>query len=57
MGKKGYGEEEKNLNGTAQINKCKPLFEYQHLSLLRDFWWSKFYLYLNVVHFFNTSVN
>jgi hypothetical protein len=22
--------------------KCKQLFEYQHLLLLRDIWWSKF---------------
>jgi hypothetical protein len=31
------------INGTARFNKCKQLFEYQHLPLLRDIWWSKFY--------------
>jgi hypothetical protein len=29
-------------NGTARLKKCKQLFEYQHLLLLRDIWWSKF---------------
>jgi hypothetical protein len=24
------------------LKKCKQLFEYQHLLLLRDIWWSKF---------------
>jgi hypothetical protein len=28
---------------TARFKKCKQLFEYQHLLLLRDIWWSKFY--------------
>ena len=28
--------------GTAHFKKCKQLFEYQHLSLLRDIWWSNF---------------
>jgi hypothetical protein len=28
-------------NGTAHFKKCKQLFEYQHLLLLRDIWWSK----------------
>jgi hypothetical protein len=28
-------------NGTAHIKKCKQLFEYQHLLILRDIWWSK----------------
>ncbi len=23
------------------LKKCKQLFEYQHLLLLRDIWWSK----------------
>jgi hypothetical protein len=29
-------------NGTARSKKCKQLFEYQHLLLLRDIRWSKF---------------
>ncbi len=29
-------------NGTAHFKKCKQLFEYQHLLLLRDIWSSKF---------------
>jgi len=29
-------------NGTAHLKKCKQLFEYQLLLLLRDIWWSKF---------------
>ncbi len=29
-------------NGTAHFKKCKQLFEYKHLLLLRDIWWSKF---------------
>jgi hypothetical protein len=29
-------------NGTAHFKKCKQLFEYQHLLLLKDIWWSKF---------------
>ncbi len=32
----------KGLNETAHLKKYKPLFEYQHLLLLRDIWWSKF---------------
>ncbi len=24
------------------LKKCKQLFEYQHLLLFRDIWWSKF---------------
>ncbi len=27
---------------TACFNKCKQLFEYHYLHLLRDVWWSKF---------------
>jgi len=30
------------FNWTACFKKCKQLFEYQHLLLLRDIWWSKF---------------
>jgi hypothetical protein len=29
-------------NGTGRFKKCKQLFEYDHLLLLRDIWWSKF---------------
>jgi len=29
-------------NGTVHLKNCKQLFEYQHLLLLRDIWWSKF---------------
>jgi len=29
-------------NGTAHFKKCTQLFEYEHLLLLRDIWWSKF---------------
>ena len=28
-------------NGTARFKNCKQLFEYKHLLLLRDIWWSK----------------
>jgi hypothetical protein len=28
-------------NGRAHFKKCKQLFEYQHLLLLGDIWWSK----------------
>jgi len=31
-----------HLNGTGHFKKCKQLFEYQHLLLLIDIWWSKF---------------
>ncbi len=30
------------INGTAHFKKRKLLFEYKHLLLLRDIWWSKF---------------
>jgi len=33
-------------------NKCKQLFEYQHLLLLKDIWGQSSDFYLNVVHFF-----
>jgi hypothetical protein len=29
-------------NGKAHLKNCKQLFEYQHLLLHRDIWWSKF---------------
>ncbi len=38
-------------NGTAHFKKCKQLFEYKHLLLLRDIWW------LKLLSIFNTSVN
>jgi hypothetical protein len=28
-------------NGTVCFKKCKQLFAYQHLLLIRDIWWSK----------------
>jgi hypothetical protein len=31
-----------DTNGTAHFKKCKQLFEYKHLLLLRDIYWSKF---------------
>ncbi len=37
--------------GTACFKKCKQLYEYQQLCLLRDIWWSSSNLHLNVVHF------
>jgi hypothetical protein len=48
---------EKWVNGSAHFVKCKQLFEYQHLLLLRDIWGKSCNLYLDVVHFFNMSVN
>jgi len=45
------------LNGAAQIKNCKQLLEYQHLLLLRDICAQSFNMYLNVLHFFNSSVN
>jgi len=29
-------------NGIAHFKKCKQLFEYKHLFLLIEIWWSKF---------------
>jgi len=37
--------------------KCKQLFEYQHLLYLEISGGQSSYLYLNVAHFFYTSVN
>jgi len=37
-----YQSKKGGLNGTAHFEKYKQLFEYQHLLLLRDIWWSKF---------------
>jgi hypothetical protein len=39
------------------LKKSKQLFEHQHLLLLRDTGGQSYNLNLNVVHFFNTSVN
>jgi len=45
-------------NGTARFEKCKQLMEYQNfLLLLKTSGGQKINLYLNVVHFFNISVN
>ncbi len=44
-------------NGTVLFRKCKLLFEYQHYSYLETSGGQSSNLYLNVVHFFNTSVN
>jgi hypothetical protein len=39
------GDDGNNLGayGMVRFKKCKHLFEYQYLLLLRDIWWSKFY--------------
>jgi hypothetical protein len=42
------------FNGRASFKKCKQLFEYQHLLLLRHLMVK---VLINVVHFFFTSVN
>ncbi len=39
------------------LKKCKQLFEYQHLLLLKDIWWLKLKSVYEVVNFFCTSVN
>ena len=44
-------------NGRAHFKKCEQLFEYQHLLLIQTSGGQSSNLYLNVVHFFNTSVN
>jgi len=38
----GTNTQASNANGTARLKNCNQLFEYQHLLLLRDIWWSKF---------------
>jgi hypothetical protein len=47
------------FSGTAHFKKCKQSFEYQHLLLHRVIYLvvKVNNLYLNVVHFFNTSIN
>jgi hypothetical protein len=30
------------MNGTARFKKSEQEFEYQHLLLLQDIWWSKY---------------
>ncbi len=39
------------LYGTAQFKKCKQLFEYQHLLLLKRYLVVKVMIYINVAHF------
>jgi hypothetical protein len=39
-------------NGTARFKKCKQLFEYKHLLLLRDIWGSKLYFIFKCCSFF-----
>jgi hypothetical protein len=52
------GVKQNNLtNGAEHYEKYKQLFEYWHLLLFRDIWGKSSNLYLNVVHFYNTSVN
>ncbi len=43
-------------NGTPSFNKCKQLFECQHLLLLRYIPWSKFLSIFKYCSFFSTSV-
>jgi hypothetical protein len=45
------------FNGRACFKKCKQLFEWQHLLLLRDILGQSYNPYLNVVQVYNTSVN
>jgi hypothetical protein len=46
------------MNGAVRFEKCKQMFEYQHLLLLRDIWWSQSSNpYLNVAHFLNTRAD
>jgi hypothetical protein len=45
-------------NGTTHFKKCNQLLEHQHLLLLRDIYGGESSnLYLNVIHFFITTVN
>jgi hypothetical protein len=41
-----------SLDGTVRFKDCKQLFEYQHLLLLRDIWWSKLYSIFKCSSFF-----
>ncbi len=41
-----------HYNGTACFKKRKQQFEYQHLLLPRDIWWSKFYCIFKCCSFF-----
>jgi hypothetical protein len=45
-----------NLNGTERFKKCKQLLQYIY-SYLETSGVQSSNLYLNVVHFYNTSVN
>jgi hypothetical protein len=45
-------------NGATRLKKCKKIFEYQHIySYLETSGGQSSNLYLNVVQFFNASVN
>ncbi len=44
-------------NGTARFKKCKQCFECEYFSYLETSRGQSSNLYLNAVHFFNTSVN
>ncbi len=46
-----------STNERARFNKCKQLFQYQHLLFLETSGGRSSNQYLNVVQFFNTSVN
>ncbi len=43
-------------NGIARFGKCKQLFEYQHLLLNRDIWWSKFKSIFKCCSFFQHHI-
>jgi hypothetical protein len=45
------------ISGIECLKKCKEMFEYQHLLLLKTSGGQSSDLCLNVVHFFNTNVN
>jgi hypothetical protein len=51
-----WGKNTSRDNGTAHFKKCKQLFEYQHLLLLRDIWWWKFYSIFKCCSFFSRPV-
>jgi hypothetical protein len=41
----------------SPLQKCKQLFDFQNLLLLKTSGGQSYNLYLNVIHFFNTNVN
>ncbi len=49
---KSYFVPQPATNGTASLKKCKKLFEYQHLLLLRDIRWSKLHSIFKCCSFF-----